>query len=157
MKENIVMVRKVDGYIAVDGMWFPTKEECKSYESSAKMVLFTRLKSKIVGKSTADNLFLEGLEENDVYIFKIDSMETLELFNRFIVVCSGDEDEKELLGEEMVGKEIIATWDYYHEVFCVHGTIEDVISTISKRYEDVVSEKRDSFEQSGHIDNTDTE
>lgn len=140
MKENKITrtIEEVNGYIADDGTWFRTKEECQKYEESAKMVLFSMIKEKIIAKTNIYHLFHEGNEDDDVEIFNIDSLETAELLNRYISLYTYDK-KADLIKTDMVGKKIIICWSYDRDYCWSKGTIEDLLNNIKERYEKVVN------------------
>ena len=126
-------VEEVRGYYADDGQWFRTKEECEKYEETAKMVVFKMIKEKMVAKTNVYALLGEGSEEEDVEIFNVDSLKTVELLNRYTSLNTYDKHV--LFTSEMVGKNIIIFWSYEHDWCYCHGTIDDLILKIKENYE----------------------
>lgn len=140
MKEQIIekVVKEVNGYIADDGTWFRTKEECQKYEESAKMVLFNMVKDKIIAETNIYNLLHEGNDDDGVEIYNVDSLETLELLNRYIMLSTYDK-KKDLFKTDMIGKKIIVFWSYDRDYCWSKGTIEDLLNGIKERYDKVVN------------------
>ena len=134
MKEQIITreVKEVNGYIADDGTWFKQKEDCIQYEESAKMVLFQMVKDKMIGKTTELGLFDVGYEDNDVEIYRVDSLQTLELLNRYTYVTSYDKTT--LFTSDMIGKDVIICWNYDRDACWCKGTIDDIINDIKNTY-----------------------
>lgn len=143
MKESKITrtIEEINGYIAIDGTFFALREECEKYEKSAKMVIFNIIKDKMVAKTTEYNLFKIGSDDNDIEIFKIDSIETVELLNRYITLCFYKDIEENLVKEDMVGKTILITWNYDHDWCEVLGDIDDMYANIKQRYTEIVSQE----------------
>ena len=117
-------------YEAIDGTLFSNEEECRKYEKSAKVVLYGMIKDKVVGITTPDDLCGIGYD-NPLYIYKVDSMETLELLNRYIYLKT----EKEcLLNENMIGKNVLVEWNDDEDWACTHGSVEEFCSLIKTQY-----------------------
>ncbi len=144
MRENKITrtIEEVNGYIADDGTWFRTKEECQKYEESAKMVLFNMVKDKLVGKTNIYHLLEEGCEDCDAEIYSVDSMKTLELLNRYFSL-STFHSQKNVVSTDMIGKNIIIFWDYDRDVCWSRGTIDDLLNEIRNRYEKVINKETD--------------
>ena len=140
MKEQKITrtIEEVNGYIADDGTWFKNKEQCLEYEASAKMVVYNMVKEKMIGKTDIQNLFGEGDPDSDVEIFLVDSMNTLELLNRYVYLYTYDKKEN-LVSTDMIGKKIIICWSYDKDYCWCKGTIEDVLKEIRESYEKVIN------------------
>ena len=140
MKEQKITrtIEEVNGYIADDGTWFKNKEQCLEYEASAKMVVYNMVKEKMIGKTDIQNLFGEGDPDSDVEIFLVDSMNTLELLNRYVYLYTYDKKEN-LVPTDMIGKKIIFCWSYDKDYCWCKGTIEDVLKEIRESYEKVIN------------------
>lgn len=132
-------VEEIKGYIADDGSWFRTEEECLKYEETAKMVVFKMIKDKMVKKTTIYNLFGVGNDDDDVEIFDVDSIETVELLNRYTALNTYD--KKIVFGADMVGKKIILAWNYDRDWCECHGSIDDLLATIKKNFESVLAQE----------------
>ena len=131
-------IEEVNGYIADDGKWFKEKEECQRYEESAKMVVFKMIQCKRLGGTTIYELIGEGSDDCDVEIYSVDSIETVELLNRYIALSTYDK-KADLITTEMVGKEVLLFWDYDRE-YCYYGKpIEDLFNDIKGRYDTIVN------------------
>ena len=140
MREQIIekVVKEVNGYIADDGTWFKYKEECEKYEESAKMVLFSMIKEKMIAETNIYGLIHEGSEDDGVEIYNVDSLETVELLNRYIMLNTY-EKKKDLFKTDMIGKKIIVCWSYDRDYCWSKGTIEDLLNEIKERYDKVVN------------------
>ena len=141
MRENRVTktVEEVNGYYADDGQWFRTKEECMNYEESAKMVVFKMIKDKLIAKTTVLDFLDEGSSDDEVEIFKVDSLETVELLNRYTSLSTYD--KLILFTSDMVGKDIILVWNYDRDYCWCHGSIDDYLENIRKKYDKLFSEE----------------
>ena len=131
-------IEEVNGYIADDGNWFRTKEECMKYEESAKVVAFNMAKEKMIAKSSIYGLLEEGDEDYDVEIYNVDSINTVELINRYIYLYTYDK-KADLIPTDMIGKQIIICWNYDRDCCWYQGTIDDVLNGIKKRYDYLVN------------------
>lgn len=135
MKEQIITreVKEVNGYIADDGTWFKHKDDCQRYEESAKMVVRAMIKEKIVGTCSQYELLGGGCDDIDIEFFNIDSMETLELANRYAKLA-GYSGERLMFKTEDIGKIVGIEWDYDHIDCWRFGNIDEVIENIRKQY-----------------------
>ena len=131
-------IEEVRGYYADDGTWFKTEEECQKYEETAKMVVFKMIKDKIVAKTTILDLFGEGEDYADVDIYNVDSVDTVELLNRYVAMNTYD--KQVVFTTDMVGKKIILAWNYDHDWCKCYGTIEDLLGGIKQKYEEKISQ-----------------
>ena len=143
MKEQKITrtIEEINGYIADDGTWFKRKEDCHEYEASAKMVVYNMVKEKIIGKTNILGLFSEGCEDCDVEIYSVDSMNTVELLNRYIYLYTYDKKDN-LITTEMIGHKIIICWSYDKDYCWCKGTIEDILKEIRENYEKVISKTK---------------
>ena len=132
-------VEEISGYRADDGSWFRTEEECKVYEETAKMVVFRMIKDKMVKKTTIFNLLTEGNDDDDVEIFDVDSLETVELLNRYTALNTYD--KQIVFTADMVGKKILLFWNYDHDWCSCKGSIDDLLANIKKNYEEVIAQE----------------
>ena len=118
-------------YEAIDGTLFSNEEECRKYEKSAEVVLYGMIKDKVVGITTPYGLLGTGYDDNLIYIYKVDSMETLELLNRYIYLKTEIEC---LLNENMIGKDVLVEWSYDEDGARYYGSIEDYCTWIKTQY-----------------------
>lgn len=140
MKVNVITktIEEVNGYIAEDGTWFKEKEQCQKYEESAKMVVFNMIKEKMIAKTNANHLLFEGSEDTDIEIFKVDSLETMELLNRYIALYSYSMPKENLIKEDAIGKNILLFWSYDHDCCWTYGSIVEMLEEIKKKYTKLV-------------------
>lgn len=140
MKEQKITrtIEEVNGYIADDGTWFRTKDQCMEYEESAKMVAFNMVKDKMIAKSTIYGLLSDGDEECDVEIYNVDSKDTVELLNKYIYLYTYNK-KADLIKMDMIGKEIIICWNYDRDCCWCKGSINDMIEGINKNYNKIVN------------------
>lgn len=132
-------VEEVRGYYADDGTWFKTEDECRKYEETAKIVVLKMVKDKMIAKTTVYNLLNEGDCDCDVEIFNVDSLETVELLNRYTAINTR-ENQVEFTAD-MVGKKIILIWNYDRDWCCCRGSIDDLLAKIKKNYEEVLAQE----------------
>lgn len=147
MRENKITrtVEEVNGYYADDGTWFREKDECKKYEESAKMVVFKMIKDKMIAKTNIYNLLGEGSEDDAVEIFKVDSLETVELLNRYTTLSTYDKTAP--FASDMIGKDIIIQWNYERDWCYCHDTIDDLLLKIKGNYEKAISKETTECEK----------
>ena len=135
MRENKITrtIEEINGYYADDGTWFREKEECQKYEETAKMVVYKMIKDKMIAKTNIYALLTEGNEDDEVEIYNVDSIETVELLNRYIALTTYDK-KSDLITTEMIGKKIIIFWSYDRDWCWCKGSIEDLLNTIKENY-----------------------
>ena len=134
-------IEEINGYIADDGTWFKREEDCKEYEASAKMVVYNMVKEKMIGKTSIYGLLGEGDEDCDVEIFSVDSVNTLELLNRYVYLYTYDKKEN-LITTDMIGHKIIICWSYDKDYCWCKGSIEDVLNDIKANYEKAINKEK---------------
>ena len=118
-------------YEAIDGTLFSNEEECRKYEKSAEVVLYGMIKDKVVGITTPWDLLGQGCDDNKIYVYRVDSLSTVELLNRYIYLKTGSEN---IIKENMIGKDIIVEWGYDEDYVCCYGTLDDYYSRIISHY-----------------------
>lgn len=140
MKEQKITrtIEEVNGYIADDGTWFKNQGECIAYEESAKMVAFNMAKEKLIAKTNIYSLVNEGDEDCDVEIYNVDSVNTVELLNRYIYLYTYNKVAN-LISTDMIGKKIIICWNYDKDCCWCKGSIEDLINEIKKNYDKIIN------------------
>ena len=131
-------IEEINGYIADDGTWFRNKSDCIAYEESVKMVAFNMVKEKMIVKSSIYGLLEEGSEEDDVEIYNVDSLNTVELLNRYIYLYTYDK-KADLIKTDMIGKQIIICWNYDRDCCWCKGTIDDLLNNIKERYNRLIN------------------
>ena len=97
------------------------------------------VKDKMIAKTTVYNLLGDGNDDCDAEIFDVDSLETVELLNRYTAINTYDKQVE--FTADMVGKKIILVWSYDRDWCCCKGTIDDLLAKIKKNFEDALAQK----------------
>ena len=142
IKRTVEEVVRVE-YIAEDGQVFYNEEECLKYEESAKMTAFGMVKDKLLKRTNIYTLLREGHEDEDVEIWKVDSLETVELLNKYLRLCyrSSNKPTENPIKNDMVGKEVLVFWSYDRDWFIVHEDISAYLVEIRRRYEEIMTQE----------------
>ena len=127
-------------YEASDGRIFKSEEECKKYEETAKMVVYNMIQQNLIGKTNIYDLFGEGNQDELVEIYRIDSLEIVELLNRYISLTTYNKEARNIITNDMVGKDIILCWSYDMEWCWTHESIDDLCNDIRKSYMSTISD-----------------
>ena len=127
-------------YEASDGRIFKSEEECKKYEETAKkMVIYNRIQQNLIGKTNIYDLFGEGSQDEVVEIYRIDSLEIVELLRQYISLTMGVKEAKNIITNDMIGKDIILCWNYDLGWCWTHESIDDLCNNIRKSYMSIIS------------------
>ena len=141
-QKRVKTIEEVTGYIADDGTFFTTKEECQNYEKSAKVVVYNMVKEKMIAETSEYEIFDIGCEDHIIEVFLVDSVETMELLNRYTYLYSYTKPEKNYITEEMIGKEIMMTWGYVRDYVYNIGSIGDFLVDCRRRFENIIASKK---------------
>ena len=81
MKEHKIEKTKVEviyEYEAMDGSIFKSKEECKKYEESATMVVYSKYKPLVIARKKEYAIYQTGSDEYEIDIIKIKQTEDID-------------------------------------------------------------------------------
>ena len=101
-KKEIQKIEYVTTYIADDGTEFKSEEECKKYEQTATCAIngmFNKLKIQKFENVAEYEPFNNFYCEDTMYAVKIESVEQLEIVNKWIK----DHGDNRFLGSETIG------------------------------------------------------
>lgn len=140
MKEikNTRTIEEIVGYEAVDGTRFDSKEECEKYDKTAKAVIVSEFKKRIVRDMEVSDFtkygeipFTECGEEWYVAHVKIKNQEDLKACNMFCQLVRGES----YFTDDMIGKDLLVSIGYGsrdgrrdYDICWVYGTVEDCVN-----------------------------
>ena len=127
-----IKTTEVYGYKAEDGTYFNTKEECKKYEESAKLVCYGKAKQYLIGESTEYGITEFGCDDIHVDIYTVPDMEAAKIIEQYIVLETGSKDDVGTVTSR-IGKEIILFWNYDKDYVWV-TTLEEYLEVIKNNY-----------------------
>ena len=76
-------------YEAIDGTIFYNKEECETYEKSAKAVIRTKFKKLVLDESDEYNLFDMGSDDDTVYVVKMSKPQDADVVKQLYMADNG--------------------------------------------------------------------
>lgn len=137
IKRTIEEVIRVE-YIAEDGQIFYNEDECKKYERSALFAISRELKRLNTKSISMVDLIGEGVEDEEVEIFYVQTDRDLEILRRYLYLkaikngasessireCFISEDGSRnnyVFHNVTKGHEVIIHWSSYGDWFWVYG------------------------------------
>ena len=148
MKEHKIEKTKVEvtyEYEAMDGSIFKSKEECKKYEESAKMVLYTKYKPLVICRKTEEEIYNAGSCEYEIDIIKINTVEDIDILMQLYYLYNTHSSART---EENMQKIRTKVTNYYnngdivfigrgcgydnYDNFCFINSLQEVINHLNK-------------------------
>lgn len=102
MKEHKIEKTKVEvtyEYEAMDGIVFKSKEECRKYEESAKMVVYSKYQPLVISRKSDYEIYNTGSEEYEIDIIKMHDSEDIEILLQLYSLYHPSRNEKDVLQE----------------------------------------------------------
>lgn len=121
-----VTTTEVIGYRAADGKEFRNKEECETYERTAKGVIQADFEKLVMAENNEYGLFESfggGGEDYRIVRIIIHNMEELRQANMHSQLIKN----KNLFTEEHIGKNLIVGTGCEHDACYLYGTIEELV------------------------------
>lgn len=145
MKEHKIEKTKVEviyEYEAMDGSIFKSEEECKKYEESASMVVYSKYKPLVIARKKEYAIYQTGSDEYEIDIVKIKQTEDIDTLLHMYSLYHPSRDVKDLSEERIKlntwfnNNEIIfigrgCNYDNYDD-FEFIGTMNSLINDIKK-------------------------
>jgi hypothetical protein len=104
MKEHKIEKTKVEityEYEAIDGSLFKSKEECKKYEESAAMVVYSKYKPLVIDRKKEYAIYQVGSDEYEIDIVKIKCPEDIDILLHMYSLYHPSRDVKDLSEERV--------------------------------------------------------
>lgn len=139
---EILKKEYINNYIAIDGTRFTTEDECKKYEQSAKMTVYSKYQPLVISRKSEYEIYGTGSDEYEIDIIKIKQSEDIDTLIQLYSLYHPTRNEKDVLMERenlinwFSDKEIVfigrgCGYDNY-DCFEFIGTMNSVINHIKK-------------------------
>lgn len=143
--KEIIKKEYVNSYVAIDGSRFNSEAECKKYEESAKMVLYTKYKPLIICRKTEEEIYNTGSCEYEIDIIKINTVEDIDILTQLYYLYNTHSSART---EENMQKIRTKVTNYYnngdivfigrgcgydnYDNFCFINSLQEVINHLNK-------------------------
>lgn len=127
-------VKEVTGYVADDGTYFRSEEECEKYEQTANAVIKARFHKLFVGDSFQECSIFEdfgyGSEEFEMAVIQLNNEDDVKAANMYINITGSNTNKKDGFTSDDVGKRILVGFNDVCGYDCLYtyGTEDELVN-----------------------------